>query len=191
MKLFNLVLIIQLFVLLNPLSSFPVLLSAYKSKLNVRRIAANSVIVAFIIALIIALFGSYLFNLFGININSFKIAGGAVLLLLGLDTIRQREQKKSIDKTDSLISIIATPLLTGPATISFIIIKTLEIGRTPILFNMFFSFILVGLVFMFFSFSIAKINAKIIDITSKILGLFLTAVAIELITSGLHGLFSI
>ena len=191
MKLFDIVLILQLFVLLNPLSSFPVLLSSYKNKLNVKHIAASSVIIALIIALIITILGPYLFNLFGININSFKVAGGIILLLLGLDTIQYKEQKKSIDRTDSLISIIATPLLTGPATISFITIKTLEIGRTPVLFNILFSFILVGVVFMFFSFSIAKINAKIIDITSKILGLFLTAVAIELITSGLHGLLSI
>jgi multiple antibiotic resistance protein len=190
-EIFSLAVIIQLFALLNPLSSFPVLLSAYKSKLNVRKIAANAVLLAFLIALIIALFGQYLFELFGISLDSFKIAGGIVLLLLGLETIRAKEKEEKVTKTDSLISIIATPLLTGPGTMSYITIKAYEIGKVKMVFNIFFAFILVAIVFMVFSFSVKKINPKVINISSRILGLFLTAVAIQLIATGIQGVLHI
>lgn len=187
----NIALIVQMFVLINPFSSFPVLFTAYQNKMNVKKIAIQSSILAFIIAVIICLIGAKLFGFFGITVDSFRIAGGICLLLLGLDTIRDKHSKESVGKIDSLISILATPLLTGPATISFIIIKSLEIGRTVLLLNIVITFILVGIVFVLFSYSIKKINFRVIEISSKILGLFLTAMAIELIFTGAYNLISL
>jgi multiple antibiotic resistance protein len=191
-ELINIALIIQLFVLINPLSSFPVLLAAYKNKLNIKRIAISAVILAFIVAIVIAIIGPYLFSLFKITIDSFRVAGGVILFLLGLDNIRgKKDDKGNVKESDALTSIIATPLLTGPATISFITIKSYEIGIVPILSNILITFILVGIVFILFSLSVSKINKKVIDITSRILGLFLTAVAIEMIATGIQGLMNI
>lgn len=180
--------IAQLFVLINPFSSFPVLFSAYQNRMNVKKIAVTASVLALIIAIIICLIGSSLFGFFGITIDSFRIAGGICLLLPGLDTIRNKEEKKTVGKVDSFISILATPLLTGPATISFIIIKSLEVGRPTLLTNIVLAFILVGIVFILFSYSIKKINLRVIEISSKILGLFLTAMAIELIFTGIYNL---
>jgi multiple antibiotic resistance protein len=191
LQIIDFALILQLFILINPLSSFPVLMSAYRSKMNVRKIAISASIVAFVVAIIIAITGPYLFNLFGVSVDSFRVAGGIVLLLLGLDTIRKKEEnEKGIGKTDSLISIIATPLLTGPATISFITVKAYEIGRVPILMDIFLAFIIVAIVFILFSLFVSKMNPKVIGIFSKVLGLFLTAVAIEMIAKGVQGLIS-
>jgi multiple antibiotic resistance protein len=183
-------LILQLFVLIDPLTSFSVLMSAHKKKMNVRQIAVSAVIVALVIVIIIVILGKSLFNLFGITLDSFRIAGGIVLLLLGLETIRSKEQEsKDIGTVDSLISILATPLLTGPAVISFIIIKTYELGQVALLVNLFITFLIVGTVFIMFSFFINKINMKFIDILSRILGLFLTAIAIEMISIGIRNMF--
>lgn len=189
MDLISVALIVQLFVLINPFSSFPVLFSAYQNKMNVKKIAVTASLIALVIAIIICLVGSHLFGFFGITIDSFRIAGGICLLLLGLDTIRNKEEKKTFGKVDSFISILATPLLTGPATISFIIIKSLEIGRTILLANIVVTFILVGIVFVLFSYSVKKINLRVVEISAKILGLFLTAMAIELIFTGAYNLF--
>ena len=112
----NYVLIVQLFVLLNPLSSFPFLMAAYRKKLDVKSIAVFSVLTAFVIALLITFIGPYLFEFFGITLNSFRVAGGIVLLLLGLGTIRPKEKEiVNVEGVHSLISIIATPMLTGAA----------------------------------------------------------------------------
>ncbi len=182
---YSLALIIQIFVLLNPLSSFPFLMAAYKKGMNVKKIAFYSVITAFAIAVAIVFLGPLMFNLFGVTLDSFRIAGGIVLLLLGINTIRpQKNEVQNIEGINSLISIIATPLLTGPATISFITIKSYEVGQIPMLFNLIAAFILVGILFILFSFLIPKVNIHLIDISSRILGLFLTAVAIEMIAKG-------
>ena len=132
-----------------------------------------------------------MFGLFGVTVDSFRIAGGIVLLLLGLDTIRDRKEQTKVNKVDSLISIIATPLLTGPATISFVTIKAFELGRISIVSNFVLAFSLVRIVFFFFSLAIPKVNPKVVSIMSKIMGLFLTAVAIEMMATGLMHLLKV
>src|SRR3989338_3299194 len=116
-SLLSIALIIQIFVLLSPLSSFPVLMNAYKQKMNVKRIAYLSVFTGFIIAIAIVYIGPAIFNLFGVSLDSFRIAGGIVLLLLCLSTIRPHgEEHQKAEGVNGIISLIATPLLTGPAT---------------------------------------------------------------------------
>jgi multiple antibiotic resistance protein len=182
-------LIIQMFVLLNPLASFPFLIQAYQEKLNLKILALKAVLTAFVIAVVIALVGPFLFSIFGITLDSFRIAGGIVLLILGYNMIKPREeQKKKIQTFDSLTTIIATPMLTGPATISFVTIKTVEIGRTEVLANLLGSFVLVGIVFYVFTLLVSKVNPKLVNILSRILGLFLMAIAIEMIAKGIYGL---
>ena len=111
------VLIFQIFILLNPLDSFPLLISAHKKKMNVRAIAYKSVIIAFILALVIVFIGPFLFNLFGISLDSFRVAGGIILFLLGLSMVQSEEDYSEVGSVDGMISLIATPLLTGPAVI--------------------------------------------------------------------------
>ncbi len=182
---FDIWLILQLFALINPLSSLPFMIGVYKQGVNVRRLAFNAILTAFIIAICIAFIGRPLFNIFGITVDSFRIAGGLVLLLLALDTIRgEEEEYKPTGSLDSLIAILATPLLTGPATISFITIKSYEISLYVLLLDICIAFVFVGVVFFLICYSIPKINMKLVDIISKIMGLFLMAMAIEMIAAG-------
>jgi multiple antibiotic resistance protein len=184
-------LVFQIFILLNPLASVPFLLGAHKKKFNIRKIAINSVITAFIVALVITLFGDLLFNLFGISLDSLRIAGGVILLLLGINMINPKHREDEITTLDSLIALIATPMLTGPGTISFITIKAAELGKAVVLTNVLVAFIFVGVVFILMSVFINKINLKIVDITSRVMGLFLTAVAIEMMAKGIEGIIMV
>lgn len=184
----DLVIILQLFILVNPLSSLCVLISAHKNKLDIRKIAANAVVLAFLIAVAIVFLGPWIFQTFGIDLNSFKIAGGIVLFLLGLETIKPNEVHDKVEEIDGIISVLATPLLTGPATISYITIKTYEVGQTIMLLNVAVAFVIISLVFISFAYAIPKTNHKLIDIVSRVFGLFLSAVAVDMVASGLAGL---
>lgn len=185
----NIPLVIQLFVLINPLSSFPFLISAQEKGMNIRKIAIRAVITAFIVAFVMALIGVPLFGLFGISTSSFRVAGGIVLIVLAYQMVRPSPEKKDeIKDVDAVTTLIATPMLTGPATISFITIKTMEEGFASFFPNLIISFVLVGIVFYFFSLLVKKIDAKIVNILSRILGLFLMAVAVDMIFAGIKGI---
>lgn len=180
------VLILQILILVNPVSSFSVLMAAYKKKMDTRKIAIDSVIVAFIIAVVMIFTGPLIFRAFGITLDSFKVAGGIVLFLLGIETIRPKEVKgNGISEVDGIISLLATPVLTGPATISFLTIKSYEIGQMELLLNVSGAFVIILAICVVFSMVINRINRTVVDIGSRIMGLFLTAVAIEMIAKGI------
>ena len=181
-------LIVQLFILLNPLTAAPFLITLHKRGVNVRNVATSAVLTAFLVALFIAVAGKYLFELFGITQHSFRVAGGIVILLLGLETIRGEEDKPLQGGLDNFIAILATPILTGPATMSFITLKAYEIGVLPLILHLLLAFVGVAGVMFALCASLDKINTRLIGIVSRILGLFLTAMAVEMIAVGLTGL---
>jgi multiple antibiotic resistance protein len=180
-------LIVQLFILVNPLSSFPMLIGAYKKKMDVRKIAIYSVMIAFAIAISFVFLGPLFFTAFGISLNSLMIAGGIILVLLGIDTVKLEEgHGKNANEMDGYISLIASPMLTGPATISFIILKSYEIGAMDLVMNITATFVLIGIIFLLSAMMIKKVNTRIMSIVSKIFGLFLTAIGIEMIAKGIQ-----
>ncbi|MCX6774329.1 MAG: MarC family protein [Candidatus Micrarchaeota archaeon] len=182
-------LIVQLFILINPLSSFPMLMGAYRKRMDVKKIAIYSVIIAFAIAILFVFVGPLFFAMFGISLNSLMIAGGIILVLLGIDTVRLNEEYgKNANEMDGYISLIASPMLTGPATISFIILKSYEIGAIDLVANITATFMVIGIVFLCTAAMIRKVNARAISIVSKIFGLFLTAIGIEMIAKGIQAL---
>jgi len=98
-------------------------------------------------------------------------------------------EKESVDKEitqhDAVISILATPMLTGPATISYIILTTLEKGVLPVLVNLSLSFVLIAAVFISMALLIPRVNVKYISFVSKVLGLFLAALGVEMVLMGI------
>ena len=184
----NFALVMQMFALLNPLSSFPVLMSAYKKKLDVRGIAVRASVVAYLVAMFCLFFGPQFFNLYGVSIDAFRVAGGVILFLLGIETVRPKPLHEELGEVDSLIAIIATPLLTGPAVISFLTIKAMEDGAVPLVPDVTIAFLIVGAIFYIFSVMLPRINEKAVEILSKIMGLFLTAIAVEMIAKGMSAL---
>jgi len=180
--------IFQLFVLLNPASSFPALVAAARKNQNIKFIAVSATVIAFLLAVVIIFAGPSLFSIYGISLDSFRIAGGLILLLLGIETVREQEDSNEHTQPEGTISIIASPLLTGPAVISFLTLKIYEYNQFIVLLNSFVAFALVGLIFFLFSVYFSKINTKLISLFSRILGLFLTAVAVEMIAKGIFGL---
>jgi len=184
----NVAFIMQMFALLNPLSSFPVLMAAYKKKLDVRGIAIKASVVAYLVAMFCLFLGPQFFSLYGVSIDAFRLAGGVILFLLGIETVRPKPVREDIGEVDSLIAIIATPLLTGPAVISFLTIKAMESGAVPLVPDVTISFLIVGMIFYAFSVLLPRVNEKAVEIVSKIMGLFLTAIAVEMMAKGMSAL---
>jgi multiple antibiotic resistance protein len=182
----ELLVIVQIFMLVNPLTSLPLLIQAYKQKFDMKEIGYKSVLLAFGVALFFVIFGNVIFQIFNISVTSLRIAGGIIIFLLGLEMTREKESvDKEITQHDAVISILATPMLTGPATISYIILTTLEKGVLPVMVNLSLSFVLVAAVFIGMALLIPRVNVKYISFVSKVLGLFLAALGVEMVLMGI------
>ncbi len=75
-----------------------------------------------------------------------------------------------------------------PATISFIIVKAYEMSQVDLVINITLTFIAIGALFTLFASMVPRINAKIVNILSKIFGLFLTAIGIEMMVAGIRAI---
>ncbi len=178
-------LVLKIFFLLNPLSSVPLLFLAYKRKMDVRKVAVYSVGLALLVAFGFVLLGPLLFQVYGIGLDSFRVAGGVLVFLLGLSMARDKDGDYDKAKPDDLINIIATPLLTGPATLSFLIITTAEVGAASVIANLVGAFALVAFLFLLITYFIRKVNLSYIMFISRLFGLFLVALGIEMMVAGL------
>jgi multiple antibiotic resistance protein len=148
--------------------------------------------------------GSFIINLFSISVDSLRVAGGIILFSIAFDMMHAKISGKSIteneishsqEREDMWIFPIGLPLLTGPGTISTVIVlmggaQNIE-QKTIILVSIILTFIICLFIFLFSR----RIN-KIIGyngmlVFTRLMGLMLAAVAVDLIAIGITDIFKL
>ncbi|MBN2127365.1 MAG: MarC family protein [Candidatus Diapherotrites archaeon] len=120
---------ILLLVIMDPIVSLGALLSfTTDNKEDKKKIAVKSVLVAGTVFLVFALSGDFLLQLLGVSIDSFKAAGGIILILLGIQMAMGFSFPKKEEKISEISVVIGTPLISGPATITTTILLVKESG---------------------------------------------------------------
>ena len=167
------------------------------------RVAAFS---AFVVIAVSAVAGLKIIEFFGISLASFQVGGGTLLLISALQMLnaqpaetRKEDVTEGQDKVDAGDSIavvpLTIPLLTGPATISTMVIyadKTRHWWEVAFLVGY---GVVIGLsVWLAFSAAgrIAKVLGRTgINVMTRLMGLILAAMAVELLADGLSKLFPV
>lgn len=179
-----------LFFIMNPLASLPLFLKItgkLKSK-EVAHNASNAILVAGSLLFVFLLFGNAVLDLFGVSFASFQVAGGIVLLLMGLELVLGLKfLNQGAKKVDAAIVIVGTPLLTGPGVITTVIILHSEVGLAVAAAAGIASLALSWLFLRFGSQLEKRVGEAAIESGSKVMGLLLAATAVELIRKGLVG----
>ena len=186
---------ILFFVIIDPFASFSVFIAATKgmTKIEKKKITLASISVALILSYLVLIFGKSLFELFSTSLDEFRIAGGIILCILGLKMSRGQSTTsiESIkDKsTRAIASIIGTPLLTGPATITTIMVASSDYGK--ILTGVAFSIVLALTAGMFLlSGKISRyLEGMATQVLTTILGMITLAWGVKYIIYGIKALF--
>ncbi|MBC7958103.1 MAG: MarC family protein [Cytophagales bacterium] len=167
------------------------------------RVAAFS---AFVVIAVSALAGLKIIEFFGISLASFQVGGGTLLLISALQMLNAQpaetrkedvsEGDTKVDAGDSIAVVPLTiPLLTGPATISTMVIyadKTRHWWELAFLVG--YGVVIGIAVWLAFSAAgrIAKVLGKTgINVMTRLMGLILAALAVEVMSDGLIKLFPI
>jgi multiple antibiotic resistance protein len=182
---------ITLFVIMDPFGSLPIFVGLTKGLSNKETIrnSNNAVLVAGALLYIFLFFGSYIFQFFNISIEGFMIAGGIILLVIGILHvlgIQQLNNKK--DNSKDVASVpIGTPLLTGPGVITstIILVKTYGIAITFISGTI--TLIVSWLILRYSGLLLKFISIQGARILSRVMGILLSAIAIEFIVKGIFG----
>ena len=202
-------LFVALFALLDPIGNVPIFAAATAGASLRQRISVSAMICAFAVAFLAFFFftGLGLLQFFGISLAAFRIAGGILLLLLGLDMAREDFLKIFADAdavTDAkdvrgyakrrfkrLIVPFAIPLMIGPGAISAIIINAGEAqklgaaGTAASLTAMVAACLVTFLCFAATG-PISRILGDVgMAIVVRVLGLILCALAVQFILAGI------
>ena len=179
---------ITLFVIMDPFGNLPILISLMKGMKEKERTKNiyRAVLVASILLFIFLFFGVYIFKFFNISINSFIIAGGIILLVVGIQYVLGLRflKEKSID----IASVpLGTPLLTGPGVITSTIILVNEYGMLITAIAAIATLAATLIILRFSSHIYRLIGEHWSNVLSRIMGLILAAIAVEFIRKGILG----
>jgi multiple antibiotic resistance protein len=200
--------LIALLAIVNPIGVIPFFIHftqgfTREQRLRTIRVAAFS---AFVVIAVSALAGLKIIEFFGISLASFQVGGGLLLLTSALQMLnaqpaesRKDDLAEGSDKADAGASIaivpLTIPLLTGPATISTMVIyadKTRHWWQLAVLVG--YGVVIGIAVWVAFSLSgrIAKVLGKTgINVMTRLMGLILAALAVEVMSDGLVKLFPV
>jgi len=198
--------LLALLAIVNPIGVIPFFIHFTRgfSRDQRRRTIHVAAIGAFVVIAVSALAGLRIIEFFGISLASFQVGGGMLLLVSALQMLnaqpaesRSADMSEGSDKVDAGDSIaivpLTIPLLTGPATISTMVIyaeKTRHWWQLAILVGY---GVVIGLaVWLAFSLSgrIARVLGRTgINVMTRLMGILLAALAVEVMSDGLIKLF--
>ncbi len=188
-----------LFIVINPIGNVPFFITLLENFRENDRIAAirMAVMIAAITLLLVTITGNFIFNLLGIKMYSFRIAGGILLLIISIEMLFGRKSRTvSSDeelivgkKVDIAVTPMAIPLLTGPGAITTGILlfdsaQTL-LKMAIVLANILLVFLLSYLIISRSSLVYGVLGKIGTRVTIRIMGLMLSAIAIQFILSGI------
>lgn len=186
------------FTLINPLGTMPIFMTM-TADLNVQqrnKTARKASLVSFITIVVFALSGQLLFNFFGISVNSFRVVGGVIFFIMGMDMLQARlgnvkikesEIKKYVN--DISITPLAIPMICGPGALTNAIVMMEDANSIEKKVILFLSvFVVMGITYL-----ILLSSSKIIKILGetgnnvmmRLMGLIVMVIAVEFFFSGL------
>lgn len=195
---------IGLLAIVNPFGAIPMFISMTADETPAqRRVTTNQVAIGLTVILLVSLFaGDLLLRFFGITIDSFRVGGGILVLLMAIAMLQAKtspikqtseEADESIQKESVAIVPLAMPLLAGPGAISTVILAANKagsfLGQLIIAGGVVLLSLVVWVVLRMSPWIAGHMGATGINIMTRIMGLMLTAIAVEFIVNGLKGLF--
>ena len=199
---------ILFFVAIDTIGNVPFFLSLTEDvKIKQRnQIALKSTIIAFFILITFAYVGRYLLEAIGVSLDSLKIAGGVILMLLAIDILfekRKKRREKRVEEALDEKSIeeiavfpIAIPFIAGPSALTTIILLIGNYKNFPefqiTVIGALIAALIVGLILMVGASYIVKFVPKqILHATARVMAFILAALATQFIVDGIKASFNI
>lgn len=196
---------VTLFIVIDPvgIATIFMALTHAANKSYQKKMAIRGTMTASAILFIFFFMGDRLLELLGIGIPAFRIAGGILLFLIAIDMVfarhsglrstTVREQREAEHKNDISVFPLAFPLIAGPGALTTVLLMANTPGTIALIAGM--SIILAGVLLMtLFSLLFATGISHLLGETganmiSRLLGLILSALAIQYIIDGLKTAF--
>jgi len=193
------------FVVVDPISLIPLFagLTQGASAGYKKLMATKSTLIALVISILFALVGARFLEIMGISLDSFRIAGGSLLFLIALDMVFARasgtrtttpEQEEAKMRDDISVFPLAFPFIAGPGALATILLTAGEVDAKPLLIAGFLGVVALVLIVCWVLMLATSRLMKVLgvtgaNVTSRLSGVILAALAVQFIIDGLRGSF--
>ena len=192
----------SIFFLVDPFAVIPMFLAmtADMPESMRRAMARRSALTCATVLGVFAAAGSLIFKAFGITLPAFKIAGGIILLLIGLDMLQARqsttkatpeEQQEGAEKEDASIIPLGIPMLAGPGAISTVMVLVGEahaIWQHAVVYGVIVLTSYASYMVLSGADHVRRFLGNTgIRIMTRLMGLLLVALAVQFVANGLIG----
>jgi multiple antibiotic resistance protein len=193
------------FFVVDPIGVVPIFLAitAGDSDEKMRRTALRACLVACGLLMFFAVFGGLIFQVFGVSLAAFRVAGGILLLITSLDMLRARasetrtsqtEQQEGVHKEDVALVPLAMPLLAGPGAIASAMVLMSK-GETllmtvPVLAAIVLTFVASYFILRASNLVLRMLKQSGVAILERVMGLILAAIAVQFMADGAKDLLS-
>lgn len=188
---------VSIFAIMDPPAAIPTLISYIGSNLTtekedleevVAKIVNKAAVAIFLLLALFSLVGEYVLRIFNISLESLRIAGGILLIILSVEMLLARERVEEVRKGDFAVVPIATPLIVGPGTMSTLIVYSRIYGPLLTLIGAFIAFGLTYLMLRYSYKTFKYLGRSVLQGLGKFMSIIVASIAVELILSGLRGL---
>jgi multiple antibiotic resistance protein len=202
--------LVTLLAIVNPLAIVPFFIHYTQGFTRAQRRGTilTASVAAFLVIAASAILGIQILEFFSISLASFQVGGGMLLLTSAINMLNAqpaeakpltRDMEEGAAKAAMGASIavvpLTIPLLTGPATISTVVIYAEKAKNFWQLATLVGYGVVIGLataVCFALADPIARVLGKTgINVMTRLMGLILAALAVEVMTDGLHKLFPV
>ena len=195
---------IALLVLVNPIGAIPIFigLTPDASAQERKRIAKTASIAVAVIILTFVALGDSLIRLLGISMGSFQVGGGILVMMISLSMMNaaptatkttRQETEEAGGRANIAVVPLALPLLTGPGTISTVIIYSSHAHGWWAYLSLVICALLIALacyVAMIAATPVSRMLGQTgINIVNRVMGMLLAALSVEIIADGAVKLF--
>lgn len=195
---------IALLAVVDPLGVAPIIaaLTTRVGDAELKKIAVTVAVTVSTILLLALFIGENMLIFFGVSIHSFMVSGGILLMLMSISMLQARtsetvhnkvEAKEGEAKESIAVVPLSMPLLAGPGAISTVILYGQSgSGYRHFLFMTVDIVLVVAILWVVIScipWLARHLSRTGINIFTRLMGLILSALAVEFIATGIKGLF--
>ena len=191
---------VSLFTMIDPIGAVPLFVSMTSglSHHESRLVALPAVLTAWLVLTVFAITGRFVFEFFGISVNSLRIVAGVIFFVMGYEMLLAHLMRTKLDEEsiseyveDIGITPLGIPLIAGPAAIASVILLMNEAdGALPSQLALIAAITAILVLTLLFLIGARQVTHVLGNSGNKILlrlmGLIVMAMAVEFFFSGLR-----
>lgn len=194
---------LTLLVIMDPPGLAPVFIALTGDHPGVRprRVAGRAVLVAGVTLVVFAALGGPLFDYLGVSLDALRVAGGILLFGIAWNMALGQRKRQTAEEAaeahvreDISIFPLAIPLIAGPGAFASVLVLMTQADGRPAYLGILLAALLAVLALSYLSLRVAAALTRAlgttgINVVTRVLGIVLAALAVQLVADGTRGLF--